>query len=213
MRYDKTNDLRSGGTNYGNAYHVANSNWYNIHHPITEHMITTGRNIGEIDEDVYYNKTSRETSTRALRNFHNVYVKKKLIMGVSDRGNTLIDYAVGKGGDFSKWIDAKLDFVFGIDVSKDNIENQVDGACARYLNFRQKYNKMPVLSLFMEPAIPIYEMERHFSAKRTNKSPMLYLAMVPKTRKSWAMVYISNMVSEKRGSISVPVNLPCITIW
>lgn len=143
VRYDKTNDLRSGGTNYGNAYHVANSNWYSIHHPITENMITSGRNIGEIDEDVYYNKTSRETSTRALRNFHNVYVKKKLIMGVSDRGNTLIDYAVGKGGDFSKWIDAKLDFVFGIDVSKDNIENQVDGACARYLNFRQKYNKMP----------------------------------------------------------------------
>lgn len=143
VRYDKTNDLRSGGTNYGNAYHVANSNWYSIHHPITENMITSGRNIGDIDEDVYYNKTSRETSTRALRNFHNVYVKKKLIMGASDRGNTLIDYAVGKGGDFSKWIDAKLDFVFGIDVSKDNIENQVDGACARYLNFRQKYNKMP----------------------------------------------------------------------
>jgi hypothetical protein len=27
VRYDKTTELRNGGTNYGNAYHVANSNW------------------------------------------------------------------------------------------------------------------------------------------------------------------------------------------
>ena len=31
-------------------------------------------------------------------------------------------------GDLSKWIDAKLSFVYGIDVSKDNIENRIDGA-------------------------------------------------------------------------------------
>ena len=58
--------------------------------------------------------------------YHN-YFKKKLIVGTGNRGDTLIDYAVGVGGDFYKWIEAKLDFVFGIDYSKDNIENHSNG--------------------------------------------------------------------------------------
>ena len=28
VRYDKTAELRRGERNYGNAYHVANSNWH-----------------------------------------------------------------------------------------------------------------------------------------------------------------------------------------
>ena len=145
VRYDKTNELRAGGTNYGNAYHVANSNWHSIHNPVTEDMITSGQNIPEVfgDEDVYYNRTGQDTSTRALRDFHNSYVKRKLILGVSNRDDTLIDYAVGQGGDFPKWIASRLNFVFGIDVSKDNIENKKNGACARYLNYKSDYKVMP----------------------------------------------------------------------
>lgn len=145
VRYDKTSELRSGMKNYGNAYHVANGNWHSIHNPITEDMITTGANISEItaNEDVYYNRSGSTTSTKGLRDFHNLYVKRKLILGVSNRGDTLIDYSVGKAGDLPKWLAAKLGFVFGIDISKDNIENHLDGACARYLNFRKKYKQMP----------------------------------------------------------------------
>jgi hypothetical protein len=36
-----------------------------------------------------------------------------------------------------------LSFVFGIDVSKDNLENKLDGACARYLNYRKKFKHIP----------------------------------------------------------------------
>ena len=146
VRYDKTNELRAGLKNYGNAYHVANSNWHSIHNPVTEEMISTGRNIPEVvasDDDVYYNRSGQDTNTKPLRDFHNLFVKRKLILGVSNRGNTLIDYAVGKAGDLPKWLSANLDFVFGVDISKDNIENRVDGACARFLNFRKKYHKMP----------------------------------------------------------------------
>ena len=50
---------------------------------------------------------------------------------------------VGKGGDFPKWIAAKLSFVFGLDVSRDNIENRLDGACARFLSYRKQYRSMP----------------------------------------------------------------------
>jgi hypothetical protein len=145
VRYDKTAEFRSGGRNYGNAYHVANSNWHSIHNPVTVDMITTGAGIPEDlgDDDVYYNRVSGATMTRALRDFHNLYVKKKLIMSVSKRGDTLIDLAVGKAGDFPKWINAKLKFVFGIDISRDNIENRLDGACARFLNYKKKYNRIP----------------------------------------------------------------------
>ena len=144
VRYDKTADLRNGGRNFGNAYHVANNNWHSIHHPITEKMLSTGEGIVEssVNDDVYYNPTSVETSTRGLRDFHNLFVKKKLIRGVARRGDTLIDYAVGKGGDLPKWNSAKLSFVLGVDISIDNIHNHLNGACARFLESKKKYNDM-----------------------------------------------------------------------
>jgi hypothetical protein len=151
VRYDKTAELRSGSRNFGNSYDVANSNWNSIHNPITEAMITTGKHIPEYmgNEDVYYN--NRKTTgfdTKSLKDFHNLYVKRRLIMGVSQRKNTLIDFAVGKAGDLSKWVSANLSFVFGVDISKDNIQNKKDGACARYLTTRRKFpNAMDAIFL------------------------------------------------------------------
>jgi hypothetical protein len=152
VRYDKTNQLRNGGSNYGNAYHVANNNWQSIHYPITEKMIC-GEGIPEIAmEDIYYHRktslgdisdTNSDKNSEAMRNFHNLYVKSKLIQGVAHRNDTLIDYAVGQGGDIPKWIHAKLGFVLGMDVSKDNIHNPINGVCARYLNYCKKFVKMP----------------------------------------------------------------------
>jgi hypothetical protein len=153
VRTDKTAEYRSGQKNYGNAYHVANSNWHTIHNPITKKMLTTGTDIPDelADDDVYYNRitSSGETTTRGLRDFHNLVVKRALIGGVSKRGNTLIDFAVGKGGDLQKWIHAQLSFVFGIDISKDNIQNQLDGACARYLDYCKRFSIMPA-ALFVQ---------------------------------------------------------------
>jgi hypothetical protein len=156
VRYDKTTELRSGQRNYGNAYHVANSNWQSIHQPISPMMISSGENIpdyieefgeeenGEANEGVYYKQRDvNDKRTKSMRDFHNLYVKNKLIRAVSNRNDTLIDYAVGKGGDLPKWIYAKLGFVFGIDISKDNIQNRMDGACARYLKYRKTHKYMP----------------------------------------------------------------------
>lgn len=144
VRYDKTTEYRSGGRNYGNAYHVAQSVWESIHNPITREIISSGENIpSELgDDDVYYKKTGK-TSTRALRDFHNLYVKRQLIMNLCHAGGTLIDLACGKGGDLPKWIHKNLSFVFGIDISRDNIENRIDGACARFLNYRKTHWNMP----------------------------------------------------------------------
>ena len=107
-------------------------------------MISTGNGIPNLtDNDVYYNRDNKISKTVAMRNFHNKFVKDALINAVSKPDDTLIDFAVGKAGDLNKWKNAKLSFIFGIDVSKDNIENKVDGACARYIKQANKQAKFP----------------------------------------------------------------------
>ena len=145
VRHDKTYQFKSGMKNFGNAYHVANSNWQSIHNPITEMMLSTGRSIPDdyVDDDVYYNRVSGKTNTRSLRDFHNMYIKRLLIKSVTKPGGTLMDFAVGKAGDFPKWISAKQSFIYGIDISPDNIEHKIDGACARYLNYKKENTNTP----------------------------------------------------------------------
>lgn len=66
-----------------------------------------------------------------------------LIIGASKQGDTLIDYACGKAGDLPKWINAKLSFVFGVDYSRDNLDNRLDGACVRFLKAKKQNRNMP----------------------------------------------------------------------
>jgi hypothetical protein len=147
VRYDKTSQYRRGQKQYGNSFETANENWKSIHPAgiITEDMIRTGQGIPDVivSEDVYYNTPSGSLKTESMKNFHNLYVKKMLIKSVSKQGDTLIDYACGKAGDLPKWIASKLSFVFGVDISKDNLENRLNGACARYLNMRKQNKNMP----------------------------------------------------------------------
>ena len=138
-----------------NAYTTANNNWKSINNPITHDMITTGRNIprANISDDIYYNKSSGsgaagrgrpQFKTDRMKHFHNLFVKHKLIVGASPRSRgTLIDYACGKAGDLPKWISAHLAFVLGIDISRDNLENRLDGSAARYLTSKKNKRYTP----------------------------------------------------------------------
>jgi hypothetical protein len=152
VRYDKTAKMRRGEKEYGNSYKVCNENWKSIHPSgrIEEDMLCTGLNIPNvsISEDKYYNTPAGKFKTEGMKDFHNLYVKKRLITSTSKQGDTLIDFACGKAGDLPKWISAKLSFVFGIDISKDNLENRIDGACARFLKMR-KSNKSVPYALFV----------------------------------------------------------------
>jgi len=145
VRYDKTAEFRSNKKNFGNDYDIANDNWHSINRPVTEEMIYEGTNIPTmytIEESIYYNTTDLKTNIlKNMRIFHNV-IKTKLV-GIARKGETLIDYACGKGGDLPKWERAGLSFVFGIDISKDNLENRLDGSCARYLDMKKKLNEVP----------------------------------------------------------------------
>ena len=143
VRYDKTQKLRNGEKQFGNSYRVANSNWKSIHYPVTPYMISTGDIPEFVEEEGVYYKGNVENNTQGLRDFHNLYVKRKLITKIANSGNTLIDYAVGMAGDLSKWIASKLSFVFGIDIAFSNIHNNKRGACARYLNMRRDDHSIP----------------------------------------------------------------------
>ena len=141
VRYDKTSDYRKTNKNFGNSYNVANSNWYSIYHPITKEMLCDQAllpTFNDLDQKVYYNRSGAKSFTRQLRNFHNLFVKSTLCDSVMNRNCTIIDYAVGKGGDLSKWMNNNPAFVLGIDISKDNIHNTKDGACARYLELKMR---------------------------------------------------------------------------
>lgn len=154
VRYDKTQEYRAGYKNFGNAYHVANSNWQSIHNPISEFSITTGEQLpAPINEDVYYSELKKSDLTRSMRTFHNIVVKKSLLKVASNISiPTLLDLAVGKSGDLNKWIETNYDVVIGVDVSKDNINNPLDGACVRYLRKQQKntYNERIPEALFFQ---------------------------------------------------------------
>jgi SAM-dependent methyltransferase len=147
VRYDKTAEYKNTNSIFGNAFHVANSNWQTIHNPITKEMLIDRElkmTMDDIDDkDVYYNKATGPSKTVNLRDFHNMYVKHLLINAVSNETTTLVDFAVGKAGDLQKWIHARVKFVLGIDISKDNIHNKKDGACARYIGIKQKNKQIP----------------------------------------------------------------------
>jgi hypothetical protein len=163
IRYDKTADLRKNGKNFGNDYKTADSVWYSIHYPVTEEIMKgVDKNInyeettalesgGGSITDVYYksstsSSSSSEKLTEGLRDFHNKFVKAALIYEMSKAGDTLIDFAVGKAGDLHKWKESGLSFVYGVDISRDNIENPANGACTRYVNFaRENAGKMDAM--------------------------------------------------------------------
>jgi hypothetical protein len=147
VRYDKTAEYKNTNSIFGNAFHVANSNWSTIHNPITREMLVDKElklTMDDIeDKEVYYNKKAGPSKTVNLRDFHNMYVKKLLIETVSGPEKVLIDFAVGKAGDLQKWIHSRLKFVLGIDISVDNIHNKKDGACARYIGTKQNKKDIP----------------------------------------------------------------------
>jgi len=204
VRYDKTAKLKNGEKQFGNAYRVANSNWHSIHYPVTEGMVTGIEPIPELmlDEGIYH-KGNDNNHTQGLRDFHNLYVKKKLIMGVSQRGDSLIDFAVGMAGDLSKWMAANLGFVFGIDISRDSIHNQKRGACARYLNVRRDNPEMPgALFVVGDSGVNI----RNGSAFQSDKDKQISAAVFGKGSKDPKVVGKGTVKYYGKGEQGFPIS-------
>jgi mRNA (guanine-N7-)-methyltransferase len=83
-----------------------------------------------------------ESTIIGMRDFHN-WVKLVLISNVakylSKRDTSLLDVAVGRGGDLAKWNKSNIKFVFGFDKNETSITNmdpEDPGAIARLSGFK-----------------------------------------------------------------------------
>ena len=98
------------------------------------------------DDDAPSKVKIEEDQTTAMRHFHNRVVKRQLLSRVCRPGHRVLDLAVGRGGDLAKWREARVAFVLGIDLAADNLHDRKQGACARYLDLRQKHKgEMPAV--------------------------------------------------------------------
>lgn len=145
-RYDKTYRYRIlGQAEYGNDINVADSIWTSIHVPITETMLKTlvsSPPDDTFEDDMYYRDDvdSRDRILKNVYGFHN-RIKEDQYTTYVVPGNTLLELAVGRGGDMHKWRRSKPSKVLGMDISLNNLSMPRQGACVRYLQEKKRSNE------------------------------------------------------------------------
>jgi len=182
-RYDKTYQYRvKKEPQYGNDAPVADSIWRSMHAPITDEMIrnvATNRIDDTIEDELYYkDDMGRETRIWLdVTGFHN-RIKEVLYKNNIKKGDTLLELAVGRGGDINKWIKSQPSKVVGIDISDSNLNAPRSGLCVRYLEKKRKGVKIPPGLFFKaDMSQPLEEQEGHYLRilEGTENAPTEYL--------------------------------------
>ena len=177
-RYDKTFQYRVlREPQYGNDIATANSVWTSIHIPVTEMMISnlvSSPPDDTYEDDMYY----RDDLKRCSRVFNDVYdfhnrIKDELYKENVKKDDTLLELAVGRGGDLNKWKRVKPSKVVGVDISLSNITSPTQGSAVRYLNDRKNHPRdfIPPC-LFIEgdmTAFPLFDQEDKYMNILTGK--------------------------------------------
>jgi mRNA (guanine-N7-)-methyltransferase len=104
-----------------NALRTADSTWDVISHPVTLGMITGDTPVAK--STAYYSSEGAQLSqiVKPMKDFHNT-IKFILFNKVTDKPDQeLLDVTCGQGGDLPKWDKARLKYVLGVDLDKDNI--------------------------------------------------------------------------------------------
>ena len=185
-RYDKTYQYHVlKEPQYGNDIFVANSIWTSMHVSISEEMLSnfvTTPADDTFEDDMYY----RDDLKRGCRVFNDVYnfhnrIKDELYRSNIKKGDTLLELAVGRGGDLFKWKKTEPSKVVGVDISLANITSPTQGSAVRYLNDKRRYPYdyiPPVLFLQGDMTIfPLLEQEDKYMPILTGKEapPTEYL--------------------------------------
>jgi ribA/ribD-fused uncharacterized protein len=149
-RYDKTYQYKVlKEAQYGNDVAVANSIWTSMHVPVTQEMLKEhySNPIDDTIEDDMYYRDDMKRETRLLQpvyDFHN-RIKDSLYERYIQKGDTLLELAVGRGGDLQKWIKAQPSRVVGMDISLSNLASPIDSTSKRYLQVKADRRVPPVL--------------------------------------------------------------------
>ena len=166
-RYDKTYQYRVlHQSQFGNDVSTANSIWTNIHVPVTEEMLTTcvsNPPDDTFEDDLYYRDDlgSRDRVLKDTYAFHN-RIKADLFKQMIKPGSTLLELAMGRGGDLLKWKEAKPSRVVGMDIASGNLESPVQGAAVRYLREKERSLVPPALFLVGDMTQPLYEQDNRY---------------------------------------------------
>jgi ribA/ribD-fused uncharacterized protein len=184
-RYDKTYQYRVlHERQFGNDIATADSIWTSMHVPITEEMLSSFMSAdpnSSLEDDYYRDDLARDDRVfKDVYTFHN-RVKDELYRKSTEKDKTLLELAMGRGGDLPRWKKAHLAKVVGIDLSLANITTPIQGAAIRYLDNKRKYphTYLPP-SLFLEGDIthfPLFEQEDKYMPilLGTESAPTEYL--------------------------------------
>jgi hypothetical protein len=169
-RYDKTYQYRVlHQPQFGNDVATANSIWTNIHVPVTEEMLMSCVSTPPDDtfeDDLYYRDDlgSRDRVLKDTYAFHNK-IKASLFKQTVKPGSTLLELAMGRGGDLLKWKEAKPSRVVGMDIASGNLESPVQGACVRYIREQAQGRAdrlPPALFVVGDMTQPLYEQDNRY---------------------------------------------------
>jgi len=136
-----------------NSYLVAAASWYLINNPITRDFLSgvadSSTEEGNLEDAVYYSD-NKETIflTKPLNDFNTGFVKSYLI----NRALTgyirpkVLDLAVGKFSDMSKYVHGGVNTLVGLEIGYDGLNNPVNGACKRMLEWAKRSPAVAKLS-------------------------------------------------------------------
>jgi ribA/ribD-fused uncharacterized protein len=176
-RYDKTYKYRVlRKAEFGNDVLTAENVWTSIHVPITDDMIrhfVSNPPDDTYEDDIYYRDDldSRDRILRQVYSFHN-RIKDSLYKANVPAGSTLLELAVGRGGDLKKWKTYRPSKVVGMDYAEQNLTMPQQGACARYLKEKATGEPIPkVLYVVGDMTKPFEEQESKYLNIVLGKEP------------------------------------------
>ena len=162
-RYDKTYQYKVlKEAQYGNDVSTANSIWTSMHVPVTIEMLENPTLVDDVAEDDSYYRDDMNRDARLLQSSYGFHlgIKDSLYEKYIKKGDTLLELAVGKGGDMNRWIRNQPSRVVGMDISLANLASPVDSVSKRYLDAKKNRRVPPILLVqgdFTEH--PLFEQE------------------------------------------------------
>lgn len=185
-RYDKTYQYRVlHEPQYGNDISVANAIWTSMHVPVSQEMITNIVSIpmDDLAEDNMYYRDDVKRNSRIFEDvysFHN-HVKGESYKNNVKKGDTLLELAIGVGGDLFKAIKQGPSKIVGLDCCLPNIVSPTRGAAVRYLREQREHPRTklpPVLYVIGDMAVnPLFTQEDKYMSilTGTQSGPTPYL--------------------------------------